>query len=318
MDYKDYYKVLGVSKNATKDDIKKAFRKLAVKYHPDKNKGNKEAEEKFKDINEANEVLSDPEKRKKYDELGENWQNYQQYGGAQGGAQDFDWSRYANPGGGSQYYSSGDMNDAFGGAGGFSDFFETLFGGQGFGQSQRAGRRGSARRGKLRGDDVMAEMSITLEDSYKGAEKMFDLNGQSIKLKIKPGISDGQTLKLAGKGEPGTGGGSAGDLLLKIHVLKDPLYERKGDDLYSELRVNLYTAVLGGKAQLKTFKGTINVNIPKESQNGKTLRLQGMGMPKYGKANQYGDLYAKMTIDIPVNLSEKELKLFKELEELRN
>ncbi len=315
MDYKDYYKVLGVDKKATQDEIKKAYRKLAVKFHPDKNKGNKEAENKFKEINEANEVLSDKDKRKKYDELGENWKYYQQSGGQDQG---FDWSRYSNQGGrgGQQQYTyEGDMNDAFGGSGGFSDFFETLFG-QGFGGQQTRGRQ-SARRAKMKGEDISAEMSITLEDSYAGAEKMFDLDGQSIKLKIKPGIADGQTLKLGGKGNPGYNGGNAGDLLLRIHVLSDPIFERKGDDLYTDLRVSLYSAVLGGKASLRTFKGTINVNIAKESQNGKVLRLQGMGMPKYGKPNTFGDLYAKLIIEIPVNLSEKELKLYKELSEMR-
>ncbi len=311
MEYKDYYKVLGVNKNATQDEIKKAYRKLALKYHPDKNKGNKDAEEKFKEANEANEVLSDAEKRKKYDELGENWKYYQQ----SGGQQDFDWSRYANQGGQTYTYQSGDFNDAFGGSG-FSDFFETLFGGGGFGQTQTRGRR-TSRRAKPRGEDLSAEMSITLEDSYKGSEKIFDLNGQSIKLKIKPGIADGQTLKLPGKGEAGYNGAAAGDLLLRIHVLNDPVFERKGNDLYTELRVSLYTAVLGGKSPIKTFKGTINVNVPKESQNGKVLRLQGMGMPVYGKSNQFGDLYAKLFIETPTNLSSKEIDLFQQLSEMR-
>ncbi|MDQ3020042.1 MAG: J domain-containing protein [Bacteroidota bacterium] len=320
MDYKDYYKVLGVNKNATQDEIKKAYRKLALKYHPDKNKGKKEAEDKFKEANEANEVLSDPEKRKKYDELGENWKYYQQSGGAQ--SQDFDWSQYANQGGrgrsgGQTYTYEGDMGDSFGG-GGFSDFFETLFGGGGgFRSSQGTKGRAGTRKTILKGEDLAAEMSITLEDAYKGSEKLFDLEGQSIKLKVKPGIADGQTLKLSGKGGSGYNGGPAGDLLLKIHVLNDPIFERKGDDLNTDLRVNLFTAVLGGKAPIKTFKGTINVNISKESQNGKVLRLQGMGMPKYGKANQTGDLYAKLNIEIPINLSEKEIKLFNELQEIR-
>jgi curved DNA-binding protein len=318
MEYRDYYKILGISKTAAQDEIKKAYRKLAVKFHPDKNKGNKEAEEKFKEINEANEVLSNPEKRKKYDELGENWKYYQQ----SGNSQDFDWSKYSNQGSGaggrqSQYTYQRDANntnDAFGGGEGFSDFFETLFG-QGFGGQTK--RRTARRAAKIKGQDVMAEMSITLEDAYKGAEKIFDLDGQSIKLKIRPGISDGQSLKLPGKGEPGHNSGTPGDLLLKIHVLSDPVFERKGDDIYTELRVNLFTAVLGGKTSLKTFKGTINVNISKESQNGKVLRLQGLGMPVYGKTNQYGDLYAKLSVEIPTNLNEKEIKLFTELEESR-
>lgn len=313
MEYKDYYKILGVSKTATKDEIKKAYRKLAVKYHPDKTKGNKEAEEKFKEINEANEVLSDDEKRKKYDQFGENWQYYQQ-SGQEGG---FDWSQYANPGGGQQYYSYGGDAGDFGGTG-FSDFFETLFGGGGFGTSQTRGRRsGRTRSAQIRGEDLSAEMSITLSDAFHGAEKIFDLDGQSIKLKIKPGIADGQVLKLSGKGSQGYRGGTAGDLLLKINVLGDPAFERKGNDLHTNLNVNLYTAVLGGKAPLRTFKGTINVTIPKESQNGKVMRLQGMGMPVYGKANQFGDLYAKISVEIPSGLSSKEIELFQELQKLR-
>lgn len=314
MDYKDYYKTLGVTKTATQAEIKKAFRKLAVKYHPDKNKGNKTAEDKFKEVNEANEVLSDPEKRKKYDELGANWQQYQQ----SGGDSNFDWSQYTNRGGGQREYTyGGDFGDSFG-SGGFSDFFENLFGGgAGFGSSRTSKGKRSARRANLRGDDLNAEMSITLEDAYKGAEKMFDLSGQSIKLKIKPGIANGQILKLSGKGNPEFSGGTPGDLMLKINILSDPLFIRKGNDLHTDLFINLYTAVLGGKAAIKTFKGTINVSIPKESQNGKVLRLQGMGMPVYGKTNEAGDLYVKLNIEIPTNLSDKELELYKELSELR-
>lgn len=317
MEYKDYYKILGVNKSANQNEIKKAYRKLAVKYHPDKNKDNKAAEEKFKEINEANEVLSDPDKRKKYDEFGENWQNYQQTGGTQGG---FDWSQYRTGGNGSQRYYNyeGDLGDSFG-SGGFSDFFESLFGGGSTFNTSRQGRgRKSARKATLKGEDMNAEMSITLEDAYLGAEKIFDLNGQSIKLRIKPGISNGQILKLSGKGSAGYNGGNSGDLFLKINILSDPLFERKGNDLHTILPVNLYTAILGGKAQLKTFKGTININIPKESQNGKVLRLQKMGMPHYGKSGENGDLYVKLEIEIPTNLSSKELNLFKELSQIRS
>jgi curved DNA-binding protein len=318
MEYKDYYKVLGVEKTASQDEIKKAYRKLAVKYHPDKNAGNKEAEEKFKEINEANEVLSDPEKRKKYNELGENWKYYQQAGGQ---SQDFDWSRYANQGGGStRYYSGGDFGgfEGFGGAGGgggFSDFFETLFGGGGF--SQGGGARRGRRSSSMRGEDMRASLSITLEEAYHGVEKLFTIDGQSIKLKIKPGIPDGQVLKLTGKGYAGSGGGAHGDLLLSIMVEPDKRYERKGADLYTDLPVDIYTAQLGGKAEVKTFKGTIKVNIAKETDNGKTLRLPGMGMPIYGKTNEHGDLYVKVNLQVIKNLSEKEEKLFKELAGLR-
>lgn len=315
MEYKDYYKILGVDKSASQDDIKKAFRKLAVKYHPDKNAGNKEAEEKFKEINEANEVLSDAGKRKKYDELGENWKYYQQAGGQ---SQDFDWSRYANQGGGgTRYYSGGDFSgfEGFGG-GGFSDFFETLFGGGGFSQGGGA-RRGGRRSASMRGEDMRAALSITLEEAYNGVEKLFTIDGQSIKLKIKPGIPDGQVLKLQGKGYAGSGGGAHGDLLLSITIEKDSRFERKGADLYKDINVDIVTAELGGKAEVKTFKGTVKVNIAKETDNGKTLRLPGMGMPVYGKESHFGDLYVKVNLTIRKNLSDKEEKLFKELASLR-
>ena len=314
MDFKDYYSTLGVSKSASQDEIKKAYRKLAMKYHPDKTKGDAEAEKKFKEVNEANEVLSDPEKRKKYDQLGKNWQSYQQKGGSQGG---FDWSQYANMGGNSggqtHYTFEGDLGDLFGGSG-YSDFFDMLFGGGGLGGSRR---RSSRRTASVRGQDLQAEMEITLEEAYKGSSRIFELNGQSIKLKIKPGIPDGHTLKLTGKGSPGVSGGQAGDLLLTIKILKDPLFERKGDGLYANVDVDLYTAVLGGKASFTTLKGNVKIDIPKGTQNGKVMRLQKMGMPVYGKENSFGDLYLKVNVQIPQNLSSKEVKLFEELKKLR-
>ncbi|MCX6164670.1 MAG: J domain-containing protein [Ignavibacteriae bacterium] len=312
MDYKDYYKVLGVDKKASSDEIKKAFRKLALKYHPDKAKGDKSAEEKFKEINEANEVLSDSAKRKKYDELGDNYQYYQQSGNQ---GQGFDWSQYANAGGGQQTYSfSGDFEDLFGGSG-YSDFFDTLFGG-GLGGSQKKRKGGRAM--QSRGHDYQAEMDITLEEAYIGTTKVFKHNGQSIKLNIKPGIPDGHNLKIPGKGSAGRGGGQAGDLLIRVKVLKHKIFERRGDDLYADLKVDLYTAVLGGKVQFKTLKGTIKIDIAKESEFGKTLRLQKLGMPKYGTANEYGDLYLKLNIQMPKNLSNKEIKLFNDLQKLRS
>jgi len=306
MDYKDYYKILGIDKKASKEDIKKAYRKLALKYHPDKNPGNKEAEAKFKEINEANEVLSDPEKRKRYDELGANWKNYQQ------GTGGFDWSRYRQQGQGGQTYTTdfGDIGNIFGG-GGFSDFFETFFGG-GFSQPQS----GSGKRA-FKGQDAFAELPISLEDAYKGAEKIFETGGQTIKLKIKPGVPDGHILKLPGKAHAGSGGGAAGDLLITIKIQKHPLYNRIDDDLYMDLPIDIYTAVLGGKIDINTFKGKVKLNIPKETSNGKTFRLNGLGMPKYGKESHHGDLYVKAELQTPKDLSPEEIKLFEKLAKLR-
>ncbi len=315
MDFKDYYTTLGVSKSASQAEIKKAYRKLALKYHPDRTKGDKAAEGKFKEINEANEVLSDPEKRKKYDQLGKNWNQYQQQG-AQGG---FDWSQYANTGtgGGQTYYSfEGDVGDLFGSSG-YSDFFETLFGQSGIGSFGGSRKKSGRKSTVIKGQDYEAELQITLEEAYKGTPKVFNLEGESIKLKIKPGIPDGHTLKLTGKGSPGSRGAQAGDLLLRVRIVKDPVFERKGDDLYADVNVDLYTAVLGGKTTFKTFKGSVKIDIPKGTQNGKVLRLQKMGMPKYGKENSFGDLYLKINIQTPENLSAKEIKLFEELQKLR-
>jgi len=300
MEYKDYYKILGVSKSASKEEIKKAFRKLAVKYHPDKNPGDKTAEAKFKEMNEANEVLSDPEKRKKYDELGSNWNRYQQGGG-------FDWSSYKQQQGNTGGFQT-DFGDLFGGGGGggFSDFFESFFGGGG-------STKRSASRRAYKGRDMQAELPITLEDAFNGAEKVFEINGQTIKLKIKPGVPDGHQLKLTGKGYAGQGGGGNGDLLLTITINKHPVYERKGDDLYMNHPLDIYTAVLGGSIEIKTLKGQIKLTIPKETDSGKTFRLKNLGMPKYGKESHFGDLYVKVELQTPKNLSKEELKLFKEL-----
>lgn len=321
MDYKDYYKILGIEKSASQDEIKKAYRRLANKHHPDKNPGNKDAEAKFKEANEANEVLSDPEKRRRYDELGSNWKQYQG-GGGQGG---FDWSKYQQQYGGQSYggqqsgqtyYTDyGDFGSAFGG-GGFSDFFEAFFGGQGgftnTGQTKQRGRKMT-----LKGEDIQAELPITLEEAYNGSEKIFELGGQTIKLKIKKGVSEGHNLKLSGKGNPGSNGGANGDLYLTIKIMKHPLYRREKDDLYMDMPVDIYTAVLGGKIEVNTLKGKIKVNIPAETDNGKTLRLAGLGMPKYGNDSQYGDLYVKIILQTPKNLTVEEKKLFKKLVDLR-
>ena len=319
MEYKDYYKILGIPKSASQDEIKKAYRKLAVKYHPDKNAGDKTAEAKFKEINEAHEVLGDAEKKRRYDELGSNWNAYQGSGQqSQGG---FDWGKYQQQYGGSQggqTYSTnfGDFSGSFGGSGGggFSDFFEAFFGGAGFGGGKQ---RSSGKRQALKGEDMQAELQVTLEDAYNGAEKVFEIGGQTIKLKLKKGVTDGQILKLAGKGYPGHNNGSNGDLLLTIKVAKHPLYNRIDDDLYMDLPLDIFTAVLGGKLDVSTLKGKIKITIPPETSNGKTLRLGGLGMPKYGKDSQHGDLFVKIDLETPKNLTPEEKKLFEKLAELR-
>lgn len=310
MEYKDYYKILGVEKNASKDEIKKAYRKLAMKYHPDKTKGNKSAEEKFKDINEANEVLSDDVKRKKYDTMGDSYNSFHQQSGS---SQGFDWSQYYNQNAGNTG-NAGNFEEFFGDAT-YSDFFERFFGGSSF--SGGKGRRGRRSPRSYKGQDVSASISITLKEAYNGTEKVFRYNEQSIKLKIKPGIKSLHTLKLAGKGETGPGGAEPGDLLLTIEVLKDTVFERKENDLYSDILVDVYTAVLGGKAEFTSFKGTIKLEIQKGTECGKVLRLQGMGMPFYEDNSRYGDLYLKVKIEIPQNLTQKEINLFKELQQLK-
>ncbi|RMG76946.1 MAG: J domain-containing protein [Bacteroidetes bacterium] len=308
MEYKDYYKILGVDKNATKDEIKKAYKKLAKKYHPDRNPGNKEAETKFKEINEAYEVLSDDEKRQKYDTLGENWRNFQQSGG-QGG---FDWSQWtAGNDGGSYYYYEGDPSDIFGESG-FSDFFETIFGSgrrrSGFGSQQHT-RQSRA----FKGQDYKTDITITLEEAYHGTSRIINVNGNKIRINIKPGSYDGQKLKVKGKGAPGINGGENGDLYIHIHIPEHYLYQRKGDDLYQKINIDLYTAVLGGKAEVNTFTGPVKVKIPAGTQPGKKLRLKGKGMPKYNLPGQFGDMYVEVNVKIPTDLSAEEKELFEKL-----
>ena len=307
MTYKDYYKVLGVPKTATQEEVKKAYRTLALKYHPDKTKGDRTAEDRFKDINEANEVLSDPEKRKKYDQFGQDWKHYQEAGAQAGG---FDWSKYAGgQGGQSRRMSSEEFNAMFGeeGAG---NIFELLFG-------QRGGSRRGRRSAALKGEDQNAETTLSLEEAYKGSARLIRLDGQTIRVTIGPGIADGQDLRIPGKGGPGVNGGPGGDLYLTIRVTPHLEFERKGNDLHRDLPVDLYTAVLGGKAQVKTLKGAVKVNIPKGTQNGTVLRLKGLGMPVYGKKDEYGNLFVKVVIQIPQNLSDAEFELFKKLAVLR-
>ena len=302
MDYKDYYSILGVSKSATKDEIKKAYRKLAKKYHPDKTNGNSSLEEKFKEVSEAYEVLSHDENRKKYDELGANWKNQQQAGGSGG----FDYSQYyANTGGqGGHQTFEGDPEM-------FSDFFNNIFGGS---YSGSGGRRQTKRKGQ----NYLAEMEMTLEEAFHGGTRIINVNGKKLRIKTKPGTQDKQKIKLPGKGSPGLNGGSPGDLFITIHVRPDHKFKRKGNNLYIELPIDLYTAVLGGKMEIPTLNGNVHMTIPKGTQGGNTLRLKGKGMPVYGSSSQYGDLYVKTKIVIPSNLNEEEIKLFTELKDLKS
>ncbi|WKN30423.1 J domain-containing protein [Porifericola rhodea] len=307
MNYKDYYKILGVDKSASQDAIKKAYRKLAVKYHPDKNPDNKEAEEKFKDIAEAYEVLKDPEKRKRYDELGANWKYYQQHGPDPG------WGSFGGRPQGSRVQFEGDLNDLFGNSG-FSDFFESFFGGFGGSAGRRSGGFGFQQ--AFKGQDLEAQISITLEEAYHGATHLIHVNGQKIRIKLKPGLEDGKTLRIKGKGGPGQEGGPAGDLYLHVSVSPHQQFERKGRDLYTDLPIDLYTAILGGKVEVNTLKGKIKINIVEGTENGKTLRLKGLGMP-VEDSDTKGDLYAKVMVNLPKNLSEEERKLFEKLKSMR-
>jgi curved DNA-binding protein len=306
MAYKDYYKVLGVSPTATAEEIKHAYRKLALKYHPDKNKADKSATEKFNDINDANQVLSDPEKRKKYDQFGADYKQYEQAGARPGG---FDWSRYAGSQGRQSHRARNeDFSSMFGGDDDV-DIFEMLFG-------QREGaRRGRGR--TIRGEDLEAETTMSLEESFNGSTRLIHLEGQTIRVTIPRGIGDGQVLRVPGKGVPGYNGGEDGDLFLTVKVAPHPDFLRKGNDLYRDLPVPLYTAVLGGKTMAKAMKDTVKVNVPPGTHNGATLRLKGLGMPVYGRRNENGDLFVKVIIQLPDNLTEQELDLFRKLAALR-
>ncbi|MBC8320426.1 MAG: J domain-containing protein [Bacteroidetes bacterium] len=302
MDYKDYYSLLGVDKSATKAEIKKAYRNLAKKYHPDKTNGDSKLEEKFKEVSEAYEVLSNDENRKKYDELGANWKNQQQAGGSGG----FDYSQYyANTGGQGAHQSfEGDPEM-------FSEFFNNIFGG---GYARSSERRQTVRKGQ----NYEAEMKMTLEEAFHGGTRIINVNGKKLRFKTKPGSKDKQKIKLPGKGSLGINGGTPGDLYITIRVLPNPNFKRKGDNLYSEIPLDMYTAVLGGKVEIPTLNGNVNMTIPKGTQGGKTLRLKGKGMPVYGSALKYGDLYVKTNITIPVNLSNEEEKLFIKLKEINH
>lgn len=307
MTYRDYYKDLGVRSSATAAEIRKAYRTLAKKHHPDKNKGAKSAEERFKVISEAYEVLSDPAKRKTYDEFGRDWKNYQKAGAS---AEGFDWSRYqgnrpTRPAGAGSNESDAGFGDP-----GMNDLFEMLFG-----QRSASERRRTSYQEK--GEELHARTVLTLEEAFRGTTRLIKLNDQTIKVSIKPGIADGQLLRIAGKGGVGSGGGSNGDLYLSVAIAPHPEVQRIGNDLHRDVFVELYDAVLGGKTSVRTLTGKVTVTIPKGAVNGQQLRLQGLGMPVYGKAGEYGDLLVTIGIVLPERLDEHELELFRALADHR-
>ncbi|MBI2416765.1 MAG: J domain-containing protein [Ignavibacteriales bacterium] len=308
MVYKDYYKDLGIVKNATPDEIKKAYRKLAKKYHPDNNSGDKTAEERFKVISEANEVLSDPEKRKKYDQFGADWKKYEEAGAQPGG---FDWSKYANSRDSHARRQGGRAQQPGFDEDSFSDLFETLFG-------QRSGQRRAKRSVAIKGEDMQTETTLSLEEAFQGTTRLFQFNAQTIKITVKPGIADQQMLRVAGQGGTGFNGGPNGDLYLFVKIAPHADFHRKGNDLHLDIPVDLYTAVLGGKSQIKTMKGKVTVSFPQGTPNGKELRLKGLGMPVYGKKNEFGNLYVKVNIILPDHLEEIELDLFRQLAVLKS
>jgi curved DNA-binding protein len=307
MEYKDYYKILGVEKTATIDQIKKAYRKLARQYHPDVNPNDATAEQKFKEINEANEVLSDTEKRQKYDQFGADYQRYEQAGagGAGRGPGGFDWSQYAQGGG----------QGGFGGFGGggddFSDFFSSMFGGMGGGAAGGRGTRPGA------GPDYQAELELTLEEAYHGGPRTITVQGKNLRLTIQPGVADGQTIRLRDQGGPGRNGGPSGSLLITFRIAPDARYVRTGDDLTQDVPVSLYRALLGGSQTVETLSGTVKINIKPESTNGTRLRLRGKGFPVYRQEGKFGDLYLRLNVQLPQNLTDQEKELIKQLAQLR-
>jgi curved DNA-binding protein len=302
MDYKDYYKALGVEKTATAEQIKKAYRKLARQYHPDVNPNNPEAERRFKEANEAHEVLSDPDKRKKYDQFGADWQHYQQAGpgaGSRGPAAGFDWSQYTQ--GGATGFGGDEGSD-------FSDFFSSMFGNMG--GAGRGSRPGA-------GQDFQAELELTLEEAYHGGPRTITVNGKNLRLTIAPGVADGQTIRLRDQGGPGRNGGPNGSLLITFRLLPDPRYVRTGNDLTQEVPVPLYRALLGGEQTVVTLGGPVKINIKPETANGTRLRLRGKGFPVYKQEGQFGDLYLRLSVELPQHLTDAEKELLRQLAALR-
>jgi curved DNA-binding protein len=313
MEYKDYYKTLGLTKNAGDDEIKKAYRKLALEYHPDRNPGDAEAEDKFKEINEAYQVLSDPDKRAHYDRLGSAYSNWQGRGGRGGG---FDWGdwMYGQPGGGGvRVEYSGNVEDLFGG-GGFSDFFSQIFGGMGGMGSFARGQQTQRPRRQVP-QKYETEMLIGLHEAFSGSTRQVSINQRSFEVKIPKGAASGTKVRLKGAGPTGPSG-EPSDVYLVIKVAPDPRFERKKDNLYTEVDLDLFTAVLGGEVQVHTLSGKVVLQIPAGTQPGQTFRLKGKGMPNLKKNSQRGDLMVTVNVQIPKDLSRDQEELFKQLKNL--
>ncbi len=309
MDFIDYYKLLELDKSASQADIKKAYRKLARKYHPDLNPNNKEAQLRFQQINEANEVLSDPEKRKKYDQYGKDWQHADAYEEAKKQQQASGGRAYSGGGfGGSQggYSYSGNFDDDT-----FSDFFEEMFG-------SGARAHGSGRGRHFKGQDFNAELQLNLSDVYTSHKQTLTVNGKNIRLTIPAGVENGQTIKIKGHGGPGVQGGPTGDLYITFNIVNNTKFKREKENLFSNVSLDLYTALLGGELTVDTFAGKVKLKVKPETQTGTKVKLKGKGFPKYKKENQFGDLIITYDVKMPTNLSAREKELFQELQKLRS
>lgn len=313
MAYIDYYKILGVDKTATQDDIKKAFRKLARQYHPDLNPNDANAKEKFQAINEANEVLSDPEKRKKYDEYGENWKHADEFE-----AQRKAYQNQQGGGGGEYWYSTdgthfsgfgGEGMHGFGGNGsGFSDFFEELFGHRGAGAGRGA-------HGAFKGQDIQGELQLTLREAATTHKQTFSVNGENLRITVPAGIANGQIIKLKGHGGKGVNGGPDGDLYITFNIADDPVFRRKDNDLYTDVNIDLYTAVLGGEVTVNTLDGQVKLKVRPGTQNDAKVRLKGKGFPVYKQDGTFGDLIVTYHVTIPTTLTDKQKDLFRQLQQ---
>lgn len=300
MEFIDYYKVLELDKNASEEDIKKAYRKLARKYHPDLNPNNQVAKQKFQQINEANEVLSDTEKRKKYNQYGKEWKHADEFEKSGGKNQ-----QHSNYGGGNTHHENYTNSEHD-----FSDFFESMFGGG-------AGGRKSSSRIKYRGQDLNAELHLNLKDVYTTQKQVLTINGKKIRLAIPAGVENGQTIKIGGHGGEGVNGGPNGDLYISFSIINDTAFKREGNNLYATVNLDLYTAILGGEITIDTMDGKVKLNIKPETQNNAKVKLKGKGFPVYKKEGEFGDLYISFHITTPTNLSEKEKELFNELKKIR-